>query len=167
MKTGLFLVVALACSGCDFFRSLAGRPTSADIEAKREKMEREEALHIAMLDSLNATQQTLRDSLVFADSVRMCGGTIVKAGRLSGLNAAKLPHRFYIVVGAFANRDNAARQADVARSAGFETEVVELSSGYRAVMLCPSDNLAETYAELKSVKSEKFCPPDVWILVNE
>ena len=34
----VLLSVAMMATGCDFFRMLAGRPTSKDIEAKREKI---------------------------------------------------------------------------------------------------------------------------------
>ena len=30
-----------------------------------------------------------------------------------------------------------------------------------------TDNLVEEYADLKKLKAEKFCPEDIWILVNE
>jgi hypothetical protein len=36
-----------------------------------------------------------------------------------------------------------------------------------AVGAAPSDNLKDAYASLKKLRAEKFCPSDVWILVNE
>jgi len=167
LKTGLLVIAVSAISGCDFFRTLAGRPTSADIAAKKEQIELEEVSHRAMLDSMDTIQRKMVDSLSFADSVRMAGSTIVKAGRLGGLSAAQLSHRYYIVVGSFSNQENAGRQAAAAGAAGYEVTSVEFINGYKAVMLCPSDNLPEIYAKLKTVKKESFCPPDVWVMVNE
>lgn len=167
LKIAVLMAVIAALSGCDFFRSLVGRPTSADIEAKRARLELEESEHANMLDSLKSTQRRLADSLSFADSVRMSGSSIVKVGKLEGFDAAQLSHRYYIVVGAFSNSENAGRQAAAASAAGYEVSTVEFRNGYKAVMLCPTDDLSETYAKLKSVKNEKFCPPDVWVLVNE
>jgi hypothetical protein len=50
----LMLMVALPLlTGCDFFRKLAGRPTSEDIENKRVAIMRaEEAAHQARQDSI-------------------------------------------------------------------------------------------------------------------
>ena len=43
----LCLLGLMTLSGCDFFRRLAGRPTSAEIELKREAILREQAAHQA------------------------------------------------------------------------------------------------------------------------
>jgi hypothetical protein len=36
-----------------------------------------------------------------------------------------------------------------------------------AVGLCPSNNIKDAFEALKKVKKEKFCPADVWVLLNE
>ena len=69
------MISALAVSvcllgGCDFFRQLAGRPTSQDIAAKRERIEREAEAHQRRLDSLKAVQKQISDSLATLDSLR-------------------------------------------------------------------------------------------------
>ena len=49
------LALMLVVTGCDFFRMVAGRPTSKDIEKKRiEIMKAEEAALQARLDSIAA-----------------------------------------------------------------------------------------------------------------
>ena len=57
LKTAVLAAAVLLAGGCDFFRGLAGRPTSADIEAKREVIARAEAAQKARLDSLAAVEK--------------------------------------------------------------------------------------------------------------
>ena len=54
------LLVMLGMSvlqGCDAFRRLAGRPTSDEIAAKQEVIQREEAAHQARMDSLSRIEK--------------------------------------------------------------------------------------------------------------
>ena len=60
----VFLLVALGVStlqSCDSFRRLAGRPTSDEIAAKRELIQREEAAHQARMDSLRRIEKAKAD----------------------------------------------------------------------------------------------------------
>ena len=53
----LLLVMMFVVTGCDFFRMVAGRPTSKDIEKKRlEIIKAEEAALQARLDSIAASR---------------------------------------------------------------------------------------------------------------
>ena len=52
----LFAAVVLTVTGCDFFRKLAGRPTSDVIEVKRQEM-------VADLDAKAAREKAVQDSL--------------------------------------------------------------------------------------------------------
>ena len=67
MKKLMLLVLMVSMTvvtGCDFFRKLAGRPTSEDIEQKRiEIMRAQEAAHQARLDSIKVEHQKDRISL--------------------------------------------------------------------------------------------------------
>ena len=54
----LALVVMSTVTGCDFFRKLAGRPTSEEIESKRlEIIMAQKAVEQARLDSLKMEQK--------------------------------------------------------------------------------------------------------------
>lgn len=161
------LASLLAVSSCDFFRHLAGRPTSADIEAKREYILRTEMEHQARIDSLARVQKQLSDSLALLDSVRKSSSNMITTSKLGNLGGQKLPYRYYIVVGAFSNKDNASRLASKLDAEGFSPTVVPYRNGFTAVAICPSNTLSEVYASLKSVKDRKFCPADAWVLVNE
>ena len=61
MKRFLVLLLGVslfAVTGCDFFRGLAGRPTSEDIENKKiELLRAQQAAEQARLDSIRLQQQ--------------------------------------------------------------------------------------------------------------
>ena len=64
------VAVALVCfCGCDFFRSIAGRPTSAEIEVKRQMILAQQAAHQAMMDSVSKVEKQISDSLALVDSL--------------------------------------------------------------------------------------------------
>ena len=60
MKRSLIIAFALVTlvSSCDFVRTLAGRPTSAQLEQiRQQRMAAEEARHQATLDSMERVQK--------------------------------------------------------------------------------------------------------------
>ena len=156
----------MCVSGCDFLRSIAGRPTSADIEAKRLLIEREEAAHRARLDSLAAIRKQVTDSLALLDSIRIMNGTIVEKRQLNRLSTTSLSRRYYIIVGSFGDRSNALRLSKAIKSKGYETELIPYKNGFTAVGVCPTDSLSSVCASLRKVRGESFCPADAWILNN-
>ena len=177
MKRSVILSLALAAlllSGCDFLRSLAGRPTSGDLEEKRAAIERaqEEARHQATLDSLEKVRQRMADSLAaleahLLDSLSQAKGTILNPTRLGGLYTTKLESRYYIVVGAFRTRSYAERKLNRCSEAGYTATIISFRNGLLAVAVCPSDSLNETVKRLRELRGNGICPPDGWILVNE
>ena len=61
LKVILALAVMMTVTGCDFFRTLAGRPTSEDIENRRiEILKAEEAALQARVDSLRNVEQKIK-----------------------------------------------------------------------------------------------------------
>lgn len=171
MKRSIILLLAasmLTFTGCDFFRTLAGRPTSAEIEARRlEILRAEEAAIQARLDSMKVVEQVMRDSLAALDSIRQYGGTILNPAKLGGLFATKLDARYYIIVGSFRSRSNAEALLVKAADRGYAPALISFRNGMVAVGLCPVNCLKDAMAALKEVKKETFCPSDVWILLNE
>lgn len=169
-KSILLLIVAsvFAVTGCDFFRSLAGRPTSEDIQAKKIEIQlAEQAMLQARLDSLKREQQIVQDSLAALDSIAQYGGTILNPAKLGGLFATKLEARYYVIIGAFGVRSNAEKLLLRAQNAGYEPALISFNNGLIAVGLCPCNNIVNAKDALKKVKGETFCPKDVWLLLNE
>ena len=165
----LMLMVTLTLTtGCDFFRKLAGRPTSEDIEEKRVAIMRaEEAAHQARMDSIRMEHQKVVDSLAMMDSIRQQAGTILNPSSLGGLSATELEARYYIIVGSFRSRANAESLLNAASSGEYSPSLISFRNGLIAVGVSPTNNLKDAYASLMKVRNEKFCPSDVWILVNE
>ena len=149
-----FALLALAAlftlTGCDFFRTLAGRPTSEDIEVRKLQMLRaEQALHQARIDSLKRQEEMLRDSLArldslaALDSIHQAGGSILNPSAMGGLFATKLEYRYHIIVGSFRTRSNAEKLLGTASERGYSPMLISFRGGLMAVGVCPCNTLVE------------------------
>lgn len=175
MKRSLIIALALVTlvSSCDFVRTLAGRPTSAQLEQiRQQRMAAEEARHQAKLDSMERVQKHMADSLealekYLLDSLTQAKGTVLNPSKLGGLYTTKLDAKYCIVVGAFRNRYYAERKLKECNAAGYTATIISFRNGLLAVSVCPSNSLAETLKTLKELRGQGVCPPDSWILVNE
>lgn len=162
----VLLVLALTLlSGCDLFRKMAGRPTSEQIEAKRIYIEQQEKGHRGRLDSLKLMQKQISDSLEILDSIRAIRSSLVEARQLSDEVRASLKNRYYVIVGAFGNADNATKCLEKAQQAGYTGVKIRYRNGFTAVGVCPSDVLQEAFASLCMIRDSGFCA-DAWILDN-
>lgn len=166
----LILSVCLV-SGCDMFRSLAGRPTSEDLAGMRLELAARETAELARKDSLEKVQARIQDSLLQAaamDSLRQFRGLLRDPSRLGGFSSSFTPgHKFYAVIGSFKDRSNAERLLSRINDAGFPGELIPFRSGMTSVGACPSDRPAEFLEMLGRIKADPACPNDFWILVNE
>ena len=178
MKRSVILLLACAAlllGGCDFVRTLAGRPTSDDLEVKRSTIERAEnaARYQARIDSLDQVLAHRADSLAaldahLLDSLSQTKGTILNPTKMGGLYTTKLASRYYIVVGAFRTRSYAERKLTRRSEAGYrDATIISFRNGLLAVAVCASDSLNETLKKLRELRGNGICPPDGWILVNE
>ena len=170
-RTAILLIITLALTvtGCDFFRRVAGRPVSADIENKRVAiLKAEEAALQAYLDSVKMVREkVVSDSLAALDSLKAYGTMMNGPAVLGGLTGEPLSRRYHVIIGAFKARENAEKLASKAVSGGYDVQLIEFRRGLVAVGTCPSDKIAETVAEFGRLRNEKFCPGEAWILVNE
>lgn len=159
--------------GCDYVRQLAGRPTSQDIEAKRQRLEQEALVIRQREDSLRrvremeqARQRREADSLATLEELRGSGVKLVSSKRVVSARA-ELPSRYYVIVGAFSVPEFATRQAGRADKAGYPATKIPFRNGLTAVGVSPSDNLVEVFTAWKKLRSEDFCPAEAWILEKE
>ena len=148
----VLLSVAMLVSGCDFFRVLAGRPTSKEIEAKRV-----EILHRAVQqsqDSVKVDRSPVKPGVTeeAAEPVRPAGTTPGEK------------KRFYVIMGAFSSRENAERYAERVRTFGYEPEFFGFTEGRTAVGIGGTDDAEQAKAFMKELKGQDFCPDGVWIL---
>ncbi len=169
-KSILFIMtlMLLSLTGCDFIRSVAGRPTSKDIEKKRIAIiKAEEQALQKRLDSISlAEKKVVDDSLAAFDFFKNEGVIINGAKRLGGLAGMELEYEYYIVIGAFLDRSNAEKQAESASACGYSTVLISCRSGMTAVGATPSNTIAPIKESYKKLIQESFCPKDAWILVK-
>ena len=164
MKRILHLVVVLSTvvlttTGCDFFRKLAGRPTSTDIEARRQAIAlREEAkVQAAQSDSI----QVVPDTVAAKPEVKPAPAKETVSSS-SQVNDGK--KRYYIIVASFSKVENAERCAERMAGRGYPGELLKFKGGYTAVGVLGTDDMQEAQASLKELKRQDFCPQGVWIL---
>lgn len=174
MKRILYLVLALSVlTGCDGFRRLAGRPTSADLARKRAILEQWEAYNrqaaadsLRLADLAEVARQEAADSLAALDSLQQIDGKMLDLKAMGGISSSGLDNRYYIIVGSFANSDNAEAYLRRIREAGYAGTLIPFRNGYTAVGVCPTDHLPTAISSLKTVRSESLFPADAWILSN-
>ncbi len=172
-KTLILVLAAVSLVSCDFVRTIAGRPTSAQLETiRQEKIAAEEARHQAVLDSMERVKQHMADSLEaleqhLLDSLTQAKGTILNPSKLGGMYTTKLDAKYCIVVGAFKERKNAEKKLKACNEAGYTTTIVSFRNGFNAVAVCPSNSLDETLKTLRKMRGTGICPSDGWILINE
>ena len=164
------VMLLLGVSSCDFFRSLAGRPGSAQIQQKRVLIQKAEArrdsLEQARLDSVARAERFAADSLYALDTLGR-SGLLRKASAFSNISRSSLENRYYLVVGAFSNANNAQRLCARYVDAGYRSLVFCYRSGLNAVFVAPSDNIVETLAAYRGVVQLPFASKQTWVLVNE
>ena len=166
-----FLLAAAVLDGCDMFRSLAGRPTSTEIEAMRGELVAREAAEAARQDSLMreraAAAQAARIEAAI-DTLYAMTGYLRSPARFGGLASDSAPSAKYsIVTASFLDKDNALKYSEKLSEDGYPSEVVSFRNGFNAVGACPTDDPSELLISLRKVRQEPFCPKEVWILVNE
>ena len=150
----LVLSVALMATGCDFFRVLAGRPTSKDIESKRELILRSSE------QPVSTGQAEAKPDTVVAAPSRPAGDKDPSTS--SGAGTEK--KRFYVIMGAFSSRENAEKYAARIKGFGYEPEFFGFTEGRTAVGIGGTDDQEEAKAFMKELKGQDFCPEGVWIL---
>lgn len=161
----VFAIAVTVVTGCDFLRSIVGRPTSDQIEAKRLLIEKAEGAKQALLDSLAKAQiGDALDSLSALDSLEKLNGRILEGRQVPESVKSTLGSRYFIIIGSFSSRENALRLSAKAVEKGYNSVLISYQNGFTAVGLNPSDKLTEICESLAKIREEDFCPKDVWIL---
>ena len=164
-----FLVPALALAvaltaGCDAIRTFSGRPTAAQLEEKKQRILDSLAVVKADEETLAETRAVEADTLHYFASFREM--QVAMNGRKQFLSKP-LPHQYYIITGAYLDPDNADRNLKRYTDAGYEAVLLTFRSGFQAVAVAPSDNIADIHASYLELRRNDFCPATAWILTNE
>ena len=178
-------VLVLSVSSCDLFRSLAGRPTSAELKSAIEKQQNaaETEKQTITEEPAETTQQaTIKEQTAPEETIAVASTkakkeeyTMVKReGRMSVPLAythtnstlkATPEHSYYIIVGTYRQKPTLNKMIKDAHDAGYETFLLEYSNGLTSVGLMPCDNLGEAIDAYAKVSKEDFCPEDACILI--
>lgn len=171
-------VLVLSVSSCDLFRSLAGRPTSAELKSAIEKQHNSaQQMQAITEEPAITTEQTAPEETIAVASpqAKKEEYTMVKReGRMSVPLAythtnstlkATPEHSYYIIVGTYRQRPTLNKMIKDAHDAGYETFLLEYSNGLTSVGLMPCDNLGEAIDAYAKVSKEDFCPKDACILI--
>jgi len=174
--TTVFAFALLLClaGGCDFFRTLAGRPTSAQIEAKRVRIEQRELRQAAVRDSINqarldsaaAVQRAAADSIHALDTLIHIG-KYHKASSYSNIPQSRLRSRYALVVGVFSSAPNAEKLALRYQDMGYDAYVLKYYSTLSAVLVNPCNKVAEALVAYRKLRQIPNGPKEVWVLVKE
>ena len=171
----VFALALLLCGGCDFLRSVAGRPTSSELQAKRtaiavrEMEEREaEARERRVRDSLAAVEKHRLDSAAAETYFKEARVPRIRVGSFPGLRTDGFPQRYCVILAGFSQPQNAEHFAATLKEAGYTPVILSYVRGARSMVgIDPTDDPAALRASYEKVRAEKFCPRDAWILVNE
>lgn len=178
-------VLVLSVSSCDLFRSLAGRPTSAELKSAIEKQQNAaetEKQTITEEPAITAQQAAIKEQTAPEETIAVASTqaekeeyTMVKReGRMSVPLAythtnstlkATPEHSYYIIVGTYRQKPTLNKMIKDAHDAGYETFLLEYSNGLTSVGLMPCDNLGEAIDAYAKVSKEDFCPKDACILI--
>lgn len=175
IQTVLILIpVALAATGCDFFRELAGRPTSDQIAAMAEAIRLEESARIA--DSLRkALAEPQEDSAATTPAQATPAAQAASTPTASSpVTAATTPaaaapapagdlKRFYVVMASFGNSANANKYASILEAKGYPATILKRGS-YQVVAVCGTDDEAAIKQSFDEIRRQDFCPQGVWII---
>ena len=168
-------LILLLLGGCDFLRTVAGRPTSSELQAKRaaialqEAAEREaQAREKQVRDSLAAVQKHRLDSAAAETYFKEARVSRIGIASLPGLRRDGLPQKYCVILAGFSQPQNAERFSATLKEAGYTPVILRYVRGERSVVgIDPTDDPAALRASYEKVRTEKFCPRDAWILVNE
>ena len=167
LTVSLLLLSFVLLTGCDFVRSALGRPTSADIEAKRQVILEENRIAAEKQSEADAAEKYSRDSLAAVDFFVGKGTQMKLRSELPATIVSAPEFRYCIIAGAFGTPSNAEKLQSDLVGKGFNAEILIYRSGIRAVGVTPTDDIVELYDSYERLVGDNIIPTDAWILVNE
>lgn len=166
-KTIVFVSLLGLLTACDFVRVIASRPTSDQIAGKKALIAAADSVKKARRDSAEAERTRVADSLSLDTAIRESNTVIMPSSQVPSIGSAALKYRYYVLMGTFSNVENADKMEKLCSDAGYEVTRIQCRHNLVAIGIGGSDDLRDAFAALTSVRKEKFCPADAWVLVNE
>ncbi len=151
-------------------RSLAGRPTSKDIDVLRIEIVQEEVRLKAEADSLLEVQKQREAEAASAaalDSLKNLPGNVLRKASSLGVDLSGVEGRYNIILGAFKDKANAEKFAARVSEAGYHAGIIPFRNSLNAVGAGSTDDPKAIFDCLNKIRKESFCPGEVWVLVKE
>ena len=141
------LVALMLVTGCDFFRSLVGMPTSEDLEKMKQEAV-EQARKQRELDSVNRVRALEQEKARAAAQENLLDES---AGR------------YHVILGSFKVEDNAEKMYALLEKNGYKPRVIKFNNGFEVVSVAAYDNYRDALRAMNDIMEYQFCPEDVWI----
>lgn len=169
------LLLLTVPTGCDFLRTVAGRPTSGEIAVKREAI----AAREAAAEAARARERAVRDSVAAVERARADSASAevffreekvsrIRSSALPGIRPEEVPFRYCVVLAGFTVPENAVHFSEELKAAGYEPVFVKYTRGRSTLVgVGPTDALGAVRATYEKVRQEPFCPRDAWIFIKD
>ena len=142
------MVALMLVTGCDFFRSLVGKPTSKELEQmKREAVE--QARKQRQLDSINKAKALALEQAKAAEENK----------NLLDESAG----RYHVILGSFKVDGNAEKMYALLEKNGYTPKVIKFNNGFDVVSVAAYNNYRDALKAMEDIMEYPFCPEDVWI----
>lgn len=178
----IIFIIGVSVSSCDFFRKLAGRPTSArlaTLEWRRDSLEKAQrvtdsvarAAEVAVNATeatVSATEATQRNDALEISALRdmELGRVVHSLSRYEGMADKSSPALFNVIGGTFKNKENALRFTERLKKAGFsQVQLLTLKNGLNLVSLFSSESAVSIQQFFH--KHKDTLPKDAWVVVND
>ncbi len=161
----LFGAFFLNITSCDFFRKVAGRPTSDVIAYKSAALEQKRQQEKDSVNMAAALERSRRDSLSVVGEINALGVKLSDVFYF-GDPIDGLQYKYHLVMGVYRTNKMAQQQLDDLSSKGFQPSTLLFKGGVQAVVLERSDDIAVIASTLKRAKAAGVCPKDAWVHVN-
>lgn len=146
----VLLIAMVLFTGCDFFRSIVGKPTSKDLERMKVEAAEKAARQKRQQDSLKAVQAAQLENEMFA---AVSGKYLLDA--TSG--------RYHVLIGSYKVKENADRMFVTLEKGGYSPRYVIFENGFYGISVAGFDNMRQAKKIMCDVMELAYCPEDVWI----
>lgn len=146
---GVLVLSIMLLQSCDFFRSVLGKPTSAELQVIKEANDRQKAEAESQVDTVAVEAE--QEAVVINEA---SGAVSIPA---SG-------HRYYVIAGSFKVPSNAEGFANLSKKNGLAAEKIDMGNGFTAVSIYGTDSVMDAILFANDAQKYDFVPLDPWIL---
>lgn len=143
----VLLLSLMLFTGCDFFRSLVGKPTSKELEKMKIEAEAQ-ARKARQEDSLRRVQEELLK---------------MEAEKSVSVSDLEKTGRYHVIMGSFKVEGNAEKMAARLEKDGYSPIVFMFENGFESVSVAGFDTLREALEASVNMYEKDYTPDDVWV----